>query len=153
MKTLFKTLVASMIFAAGVAAAGETPRQLYAPIDRIYTVEEARNLSLFKRLAGEGVPMAELEQPGAFVETYSDTSFGMHKLHRTAYIPAPLREGVTMNTIIAVNRYDRTAIVNEVVPRTLTAAYDCINSSGFSGIANCAEDAVKKTKAVSITMD
>lgn len=145
MKTIAKTLLLSVaLLVSGCATTTQngSARQLYAPIDRIYTVDEARNLSLYKRLAGEGVPVAALEQPGAFVETYSDTVMGFHKFHRTAYIPPALRQDIRINTIVAVNRYDHSAIVNAVVPRTQREAYACVERNALEGIAACAESAV-----------
>ena len=147
MKKISHTLFVAVTLATGAAVAGEAPRQLYAPIDRIYTVEEAQNLSLYKRLVKEGVSMAELNQPDAFVKTYSDIGpLGGHHYSRVAFIPQHLRGDIQIDTIVSVNRYDESALVNEVVPRTMQDAYECVK---HMGIAGCVKDVVDKSRAVS----
>lgn len=129
------------------AVADDKPRQLYAPIQKIYTVEESRNLSMYKWLLDNGASVSELEQEGAFVETYSDTKisiWGRSKVFaNTVYLPPALRNGIELDTIIVFNRYERRHIGNETVPRSNTAAYDCIpHPTFFRGISLCIEDVI-----------
>lgn len=131
----------------GSAIADDRPRQLYAPIQKIYTLEESRNLSLYKWLLEKGTPESELNQEGAFVETYADTKvsiWGRSKVFaNTVYLPPALRHGIELDTIVVANRYERHQIGNEVVPRSNSAAYDCIpHPTFFRGIALCIEDVI-----------
>lgn len=138
-----KLFLFSIVFLAGCAQTlpDGSKVQIYGPIDKIYPVEEAKNLTLYKNLLGVGKRAEELNAPGSFVETYSDTAYTLHKFHRTIYIPPELRPQIEMGKIVKSSRYFKDDpvfnVVTEVLPWTHKASYDCVQRSPLEGIATC----------------
>lgn len=156
MKALFTLILAVLLTGCagtpgmvnGQPAAALGARQLYAPVAKFYTPDEARGLSIYRKMKAAGVPAAELDAPVAFVQIYTDTMLSIwghqKKPNFDAYIASHLRAGVGLDTILAMNRWERGGYtIHSVIPRSNTAAYACITSSGIGSIAGCIEDVVK----------
>jgi hypothetical protein len=146
MHKLINTIVtAALLVAASIASASDNaPRQGYTVIDKIYTVDEAKNIRLYKYLSEKGVSTEELDQPNAFVQSYTDVSvvWRKHAFQHDTYLPAALRADVELGTIIVSNRHDRYPVTNGVIPRDHTSSYACIeNHPGiFVSINDCIEN-------------
>lgn len=138
-------LVLTVLFCSlSPAFAGDGVEQLYTPVERVYSVQEAQNLSLFGYLADLGMSKEEMSAPGAFVETYRDnvlTVFGYkHMFKNTIYVPPALRQDIAPGTIVVSNKGERHKVANAVLPRSHEAAYACIDHSGLAGLSSCIKD-------------